>query len=113
MSELLEVSETLERLNIELQGLMIRGLRVCGPEQLNALQAIHDHLVSVGAQHLAERLQKLIAAIQADAQHAAAELLETQATMRVFERVLTLKFADNALQAHLDSGDLLAETTDT
>ena len=100
MSELIEISDTLERLNGQLQDLMIRGLAVCGPEHLNALNAIQQHLGGVGAKYLADRLQKLVAAIEADSPDAAAELMETQAAMRVFERVLTIQYADNVLAGY-------------
>ena len=104
MSELLEVNDTLERLNGDLQDLMIRGLRVCGPEHLNALKSIQQHLAQVGAKYLADRLCKLIAAIEADSPSAAAELMETQASMRVFERVLTLQYAGDVLK-QIENGD--------
>jgi hypothetical protein len=97
MSELLEINDTLERLNGDLLDLMIRGLRVCGPEHLNALKSIQQHLAEVGAKYLADRLMKLVAAIESDSPSAASELMETQAAMRVFERVLTLKFAETAM----------------
>jgi len=98
MSDLLEISDTLERLNGDLQDLMIRGLRVCGPEHLSALKAIQQHLAEVGAKYLTDRLCKLVAAIEADSPSAATELMETQAAMRVFERVLTLQYADSVLR---------------
>ena len=104
MSELLEINDTLERLNDDLQDLMIRGLRVCGPEHLSVLKSIQQHLTEVGAKYLADRLCKLIAAIQADSPSAAAELMETQASMRVFERVLTLQYVDDVLR-QLENGD--------
>jgi hypothetical protein len=85
-------------LNAELQDLVVRGLRVCGPQHLAPLRAMHQELARVGARHVADRLEKLIAAIEADGSHAAAELLGTQAALRVFERVLTLRFAEAALQ---------------
>jgi hypothetical protein len=118
MSELLEISDTLERLNGDLQDLMIRGLRVCGPEHLNALKSIQEHLAGVGAKYLADRLQILVTAIEADSPTAAAELMETQAAMRVFERVLTLGFADAALTdlvavtAHHSDGDTVESEGD-
>ncbi len=105
MSDLLEIDETLERLNSSLLDLMIRGLRVCGPEHLNSLKAIHKHLHDVGAKYLSGRLQKLIAAIEADAPNAASELMETQAAMRVFERILTLRFADSTLSSQQEAPD--------
>ena len=60
MSEIDEVVDTLDRLNNELQDLLVRGLRVCGPEHLGSLRAIHLELIRVGAEHLAERLSELL-----------------------------------------------------
>ena len=97
MSDINEVMDTLDRLNGELQDLLVRGLRVCGPEHLGVLQAIHSELSRVGAEHLAGRLATLMAAIEADDRSGATALLQTQASLRVFERVLTLQVAEQTL----------------
>lgn len=99
MSEIDEVVDTLDRLNGELQDLLVRGLRVCGPEHLGTLRAIHSELTRVGAEHLAERLAVLMSALEADDRNAAAALLHTQASLRVFERVLTLQVAEQTLNS--------------
>lgn len=101
MTEIDEVASTLERLNDELQELVIRGIRVCGPEHLGALKSLQAELARVGAEHLAERLRALISAIENDDRSAAAALMQTQASLRVFERVLTLQVAEHALAASL------------
>ncbi len=101
MPEIDEVVGTLDRLNGELQDLVVRGLRVCGPEHLGALNAIRNELARVGAGHLADRLTTLTNAIQADDRGAAAALLETQASLRVFERVLTMRVVDECLTTAL------------
>ena len=98
MSDIDEVVDTLDRLNGELQDLLVRGLRVCGPEHLGSLRAIHSELTRVGAEHLAERLSALTMALEADDRQAAAALLQTQASLRVFERVLTLQAAEHTLE---------------
>ncbi len=105
MTEIDEVASTLERLNGELQELLIRGIRVCGPEHLSALKGIQGELARVGAEHLAERLHTLIAAIENDDRSAASALMQTQASLRVFERVLTLQVAEQALAACLRDSD--------
>ena len=99
--EIDEVMQTLDRLNSELHDLLVRGLRVCGPEHLRSLQAIRVELQAVGAAHLSALLSRLISDIEADDPKAAAALLETQASLRVFERVLSLCAADFALQGLL------------
>lgn len=93
MSEIEEVVGTLDRLNSELQDLLVRGLRICGPEHLLPLRGIHSELDRIGASHLGGRLSKLISAIESDSREAAVDLLRTQASLRVFERVLTVKVA--------------------
>ena len=97
MSDIDEVVDTLDRLNGELQDLLVRGLRVCGPEHLGALKAIHSELSRVGAEHLAGRLAALTSALEADDRNSAAALLQTQSSLRVFERVLTLQVAEQTL----------------
>ena len=103
MSEIDEVVATLDRLNGELQDLLVRGLRVCGPEHLGTLRGIHSELERAGAEHLAGRLASLTSALEADDRRAAAALLETQTSLRVFERVLTLQVAEETLAASLAS----------
>lgn len=98
MSEIAEVVDTLERLNLELQELLLRGLRVCGSEHLRPLRGLQAELTRIGASHLSRRLSALIAAIEADDRSSATELLRTQASLRVFERILTLRVAANQLQ---------------
>ena len=98
-AELHEVSDAISRLRDVLQDLIVRGLRVCGPQQLGPLRALQIELARVGASNLEQRLQSLIATIESDADSAAAELLRTQAVLRVFERVLTIQFAELLLDA--------------
>ncbi|MDB5345466.1 MAG: hypothetical protein JWP89_3843 [Schlesneria sp.] len=113
MSEIEEVVGTLDRLNSELQDLLVRGLRICGSEHLRPLRGIHNELDRIGATHLAGRLTKLISAIESDSREAAVDLLRTQASLRVFERVLTLKVAalklDSMMAIASHGGDELAD----
>jgi len=106
MSEIQEACDTIERLNKELQDLVVRGLQVCGPQHLAPLRGLHAELARIGAQHVADRLQQLISAIEAGTSAAAAELLSTQATLRVFERVLTLRYAAAVLRWPSPDGGL-------
>lgn len=105
MSEIDEVVAMLDRLNGELQDLLMRGLRVCGPEHLGTLKSIHSELQRAGAEHLAGRLASLTSALEADDRRAAVALLEIQTSLRVFERVLTLQMAEQTLTASL-AGDV-------
>lgn len=106
MTEIDEVIATLERLNSQLQDLVVRGLRVCGPEHLSALRATQSELARTGANHLAERLVNLAAAIDSDDRRSAAALLETQTSLRVFERVLSMRVAEESLAAVVECSEI-------
>jgi hypothetical protein len=86
-----EITYTLGRLQAEIEDLAVGGLRAVGPERLAALLATRDDLGRVGALHLAGRLSELTDRIRADDRGAAAALMRTQASLRVFERLLTLE----------------------
>ncbi|MEQ1501783.1 MAG: hypothetical protein ABMB14_06110 [Myxococcota bacterium] len=101
-----EICDTIEALRKELDDLVVRGLRTAGPQDLAALDAMTAELRRVGASHLTDRLDRLLAAIRADDRGAAGALLGVQATLRVFERVLTLDTVAGLLdQLAGDDGD--------
>ena len=109
MSELAEITYTLGRLQAELEDLAVGGLRAAGLDRLPVLRAVQEDLARVGASHLAGRLQVLVDALRAGEREAAAALVLTQASLRVFERVLTLETTAARLQslvpAEASSGD--------
>ncbi len=98
MTELAEITYALGRLQAELEDLAVGGLRVSGPERLPVLRAVQEDLAQVGASHLASRLGALVEAVSGDRREAAAALARTQASLRVFERVLTLEVAAGQLR---------------
>jgi hypothetical protein len=99
VSELAEITYTLGRLQAELEDLAVGGLRAAGPDRLPVLRAVQEDLARAGASHLAGRLQVLVDALRADQREAAAALVLTQASLRVFERVLTLETTAARLQS--------------
>jgi DNA-binding GntR family transcriptional regulator len=102
-----EVTYTLGRLQSEIEDLAVGGLRAAGPDRLSVLEATREDLTRVGALHLAGRLEALTKAIRAGDREAAAALMRTQASLRVFERLLTLETtgATLAAQAHDEADD--------
>ncbi|MEZ4240606.1 MAG: hypothetical protein R3F59_31530 [Myxococcota bacterium] len=90
LQERREVCDTLQALSRELDDLVIRGLRAAGPQDLAALAAMQEELARVGAAHVAERLERLLAGVRGGDPGAPAALMGLQATLRVFERVLSL-----------------------
>lgn len=100
MSETLdEITDTLTRLQAEIEDLAVGGLRAAGPERLGMLEATREDLHRVGALHLAGRLEALAAAIRDDDRGAAPALMRTHASLRVFERLLSLETAAAGLEA--------------
>jgi hypothetical protein len=97
MAELDEIVQTIERLQGEFEDLAVRGLRSAGPEHLASLSALREELERVGAGHLAGRIAAVVDAIRAGDRSAATALLQAQASLRVFERVLTLEAAGDLL----------------
>lgn len=85
-----EVVQTIERLQQTFEDMAVRGLRSCGPEQVTALSSLHDELNRIGAAHMAGRLEDVITKIRNDDRGSARALMRAQASLRVFERLLTL-----------------------
>ncbi len=83
--------QTIERLQQTFEDLAVRGLRSCGAEQLTALSSLHEELDRIGASHLAGRLEDVITGIRNDDRSSARALMRAQASLRVFERLLTLE----------------------
>jgi hypothetical protein len=104
-----EVVQTVERLQQSFEDLSVRGLRSCGVDQLQVLTALHEELDRIGAAHLAGRLEDLIEKIRSDDRDSARALMRAQASLRVFERLLTLEQVESEMkQLH----DLLAQSDD-
>ena len=113
MSEIAEIVQTIEQLQQEFEDLTVRGLRTCGPEHLAPLKTLHEEFARIGAAHLATRISALVQAIENDERHAAVALLAAQSSLRVFERVLSLKFASRTLEASLSDNGAAAVDDDS
>jgi hypothetical protein len=97
MDEITEIAQTVERLEVALEDMTVRGLRAAGPQDLARLRALHEDFQRIGADHLAGRVAALVDAVRNDDRGAAAALLRTQTSLRLFERLLTLEVAAAAL----------------
>ncbi len=100
MQEIEEVVQAIELLQGEFEDLAMRGLRATGPQHLAKLDMLRAEWERIGADHLAGRIGTLVNAIRSD-QGAAAALLQAQASLRVFERILTLEHAGALLRNQL------------
>lgn len=92
-----EVVQTIERLQQTFEDICVRGLRACGAEQLTLLGALHEELDRIGAAHLSGRLEELIEKIRNDDRGSARALMRAQASLRVFERLLTVQTVEREL----------------
>lgn len=100
-----EIMLTVQHLQSTFEDLAVRGLRSVGSEQMNVLSSIHDELDRIGAAHLAGRVLQLIECIRRDDRSAASALMRAQASLRVFERILTLESAFATLSVADDLSD--------
>ena len=94
-----EALRAIQRLAGAFEDLVVRGLRAAGPSDLGALQAMGEEFGRIGAGHLAERIRAVVDAVRADDPAAAGALLLAQTSLRLFERILTLEAAGEALAA--------------
>ena len=94
-----EITDTIERLRARFEALAIRGIRAAGPDDLALLKAATEEFERIGAEHMAGRIGDVVDAIEKDDRGAAAALLRAQASLRLFDRVLTLDFAEAVLSA--------------
>src|SRR5262249_17480219 len=101
MTEFDEVQRTIDHVQRVLEDLLVRGLRSAGPGEMTTLANLTQELGRVGAHHLPGRLEALAAAITRDDGSAAGVLLQAQAGLRVFERILTLEVAQEQMSALL------------
>jgi hypothetical protein len=98
-----EVVQTIERLTGAFEDLSVRGLRAAAPRDIAALRSMREEFERIGASHLATRIAALIEAIEKDDRGAATALLRAQSSLRVFERLLTLQAAAQAVQVLCDT----------
>jgi hypothetical protein len=108
MDEIEEIVQTIEVLQNQLDDLLVRGLRAVEPAAQARLRGMRDEFRLIGAEHMASRLEQLGDALENDDAAAARALLEAQTSLRLFERVLSLRVAGATLE-QLAAGD--AETS--
>ena len=99
--EVEELRICLDRVRALLDALIVRGLRACGEHELNQLKSFAEDLEKSGAGHVAGSLSDLHEKITADDRTAARTLLLAQTSVRLLERLLTLRVAKDQFQAAL------------
>ena len=97
MDEIAELRDALDRLHAALDDLVARGLRAAGAKELARLTALRDEFRAAGAEHLAGRLTAVADATAAGDRAAAPALMRAVTAARLFDRMLTLEVAAEAL----------------
>lgn len=97
--EIEELRISIERLRGLLEGLVVRGLRACGEDELAQLRSYIEQLERAGAGHVAAALARLEGHIRGGDRAAAVDLLTAQTAVRLLERLLTLRVANSHFQA--------------
>jgi hypothetical protein len=107
--ELEELRVGLERIRTLLENLAVRGLRACGPEELDQIASYAQHLEQTGAGHLAAALTDLQGQMERDERTSALALLQAQTNVRLLERLLTLRVVKQRYAAAIESAAIEAE----
>ncbi|MGH7139182.1 MAG: hypothetical protein ACREHD_25845 [Pirellulales bacterium] len=113
MHELEELRVYLERIRTLLENVVVRGLRACGPDELDQLAAYSQHLEQTGAAHLASLLAELRSHIERDDRASARKLLQAQTNVRLLERLLTLRVVKQQYAAAIAAGQNLESAIET
>lgn len=103
MLETAEIVQTIAHVQRAFEDLAVRGLHSAGPEQVATLSALREEFERIGAEHLAGQIAAVVEALRGGEARAAAALMQAQASLRVFERVLTLQVAAQTLSTLLEA----------
>ena len=86
-----ELRSAVERVRQMLENLVVRGLRACGADELTRLRGFAEDLERSGVGHVAGELAELHAQVEKGERAAARTLLLAQTSVRLLERLLTLR----------------------
>ena len=98
-----EITYHLQQLQAEFEDLAVGGLRTMGPEHLPLLQSLSEHFTQIGATHSGQCLHDLTNAIRNNDKGAAVALMRAQASLRLFERILTKEAISAELQSYIEA----------
>ena len=98
-----EITFTLEQVQQLFRDLIIGGLLIAGEDKIYTLRALHKEFSRIGAMHIAEHLQQLLLAIENNNPESAVLLMRAQASVQLFQRILNLQYATDALHNGYDS----------
>ena len=94
--------QLVEQLQIEVESLCIRGIQAVSGEQINWFTNTRQSFEEMGAEFLASKISDLLNKIDNNAAAAPGSLLDLLTSVRVFERVVTLRCAEAALTWYIN-----------
>lgn len=98
-----ELRVCLDRVRALLENLVVRGLRACGPDELAQLKSFAQDLEQSGASHVSSALAELHEGIEKGDRTAARTLLTAQTSVRLLERLLTLRVVKEQYRIALEA----------
>jgi hypothetical protein len=107
-----ELRVSLERVRAFLESLVVRGLRACGADELAQLRAFTNEFERAGASHVASALATLHARAEKGQREAARALLMAQTSVRLLERLLTLRVVRGEYELAAALADAGADAAD-
>ena len=106
--EIAELQASLDRIRTMLDNLIVRGLRACGAEELAQLKAFAEELERSGAGHVAAALSGLHQQIGQLDRGGVKTLLMAQTSVRLLERLLSLRVVKEQYAAALGAAETQA-----
>ena len=92
-----EAMQTIEQIKQLFRDLTVGGLLTAEADKINTLSALCDEFSRIGASHITEKLHDLLRAIENNSKQSAPLLMRAQASIQLFERLLTLEYAMQTL----------------
>lgn len=99
MDSIQEAMQTIEQVKQLFRDLTVGGLLTAEADKINTLRTLTKEFTRIDAHHIAEKLQALLRAIEYNDKQSASLLMRAQASVQLFERLLTLEYAQQTLTA--------------
>ena len=100
-----EILQTLEHVRTTLDDLCVRGLRSAGSESINTLATLEQEFERIGASHVASLLGQVLQSLRSGDDMGPKHVMRAQASVRLFERILTLSVVQDALSNPEENND--------
>ncbi len=97
MDSIKEAMQTIEQIKQLFRDLTVGGLLTAEADKINTLRTLGEEFSRIGANHISEKLNDLLRGIENNSKQSAPLLMRAQASIQLFERLLTLEYAAQVL----------------